>query len=63
MREGGVEEVGPNEGGGEFLLVYAEDVRGEASELREGDVAAWLRCDGLSYETCGVIAVTRSGAK
>ena len=56
-------EVGPNEGGDELLLVDAENVRGEANEMREGDVAAWLRCDGLSYETGGIMAVTRSRTK
>ena len=62
-REGSVGEVGPNEGRDELLLVGAESVRGEVNEMRECDVAAWLHCDGLLCETCGVIAVTRSWTK
>ena len=58
-----MEEVGPNEGGDELLLIGAENVRGEVDEMRECDVAAWLLCDGLSYKACWVIAVTRSWAK
>ena len=53
-------EVGPNEGRDEFFLVNVEDVGGEANEVRECDVTAWLLCDGLSNKACWVKAVTRS---
>ena len=58
LRKGCVGEIGPNEGGDEPLLVGAENARGEVNKMGEGDVTVWLSCEGLSYKTCRVVAVT-----
>ena len=55
-----MEEIGPNEGGNELLLLDVEGVGGEVNEVRECDVTAWLLYDGLSNKACWVKAVTRS---